>query len=159
MSAKGKKGKIGHSAPSAKAACSLFGEKWGKLLAYCIAGHHAGLPDWSSGNNSDLEHRLKQAQTVTDAELIVREVLDLIAARKPNKLPWRFENDSLDASLYIRMLFSCLVDADFLSTERYMNPEKAEMRGCYSSMKEILERYNRYMVEKSFESENNNSNG
>jgi len=159
MSIKGKRGKIGHSAPSAKAVCSLFGEKWGKLLAYCIAGHHAGLPDWSSGGNGDLERRLKQAQTVADAELIAQEVLNLIAARKPNNLPWRFENDSLDVSLYIRMLFSCLVDADFLSTERYMNPENAEMRGRYGSMKEILARYNRHMVEKSFESENNNTDG
>jgi len=158
MSTKGKKGKIGHSAPSAKAVYSLFGEKWGKLLAYCIAGHHAGLPDWSSGGNSDLEYRLKQARTVADAELIAREVLDLIAAHKPNKLPWKFENGSLDASLYIRMLFSCLVDADFLSTERYMNPENADKRGRYSSMKEILERYNRFMVEKSFESESNDVN-
>ncbi|GBU21272.1 CRISPR-associated helicase Cas3 [Fibrobacteres bacterium R8-0-B4] len=159
MSNKGKKGKIGHAAPSAKAVYSLFGNKWGKLLAYGIAGHHAGLPDWSSGSNRDLECRLKQAQTVADAELIAQEVLDLIAAHKPNKLPWQFEKKSLDVSLYIRMLFSCLVDADFLSTERYMNPENAEMRGGYSSMKEILERFNRYMVENSFESENSDTDG
>jgi len=157
-SKKTKKGKIGHSAPSAKAVDNLFGKMWGKLFAYCIAGHHAGLPNWNLGDNSDLEPRLKQAQTVADAKLIAREVLDRIAAHRPKKgLPWAFEKESLDLSLYIRMLFSCLVDADFISTERYMNPEIAEMRGCYSSMKEILERFNRFMVDNSFESKNNNA--
>jgi hypothetical protein len=35
-----------------------------------------------------------------------------------------------------------------------MNPEKAEMRGCYDSMKEILERFNQFMIDSSFESYN-----
>ena len=34
----------------------------GKALAYCVAGHHAGLPDWSGGDtpNDALTIRLKE---------------------------------------------------------------------------------------------------
>lgn len=46
------------------------------------------------------------------------------------------------------MLFSCLVDADFLDTEAYMNGQKTTLRGGYLSLAELLERFNRYMTEK-----------
>ena len=56
------------------------------------------------------------------------------------------------------MLFSCLVDADFLSTEHYMTPKDAKIRGGYSSMKLLLEQFNVFMTEKSASSPKNNIN-
>lgn len=47
--------------------------------------------------------------------------------------PWKFK-DGLDISLWIRMLFSCLVDADYLDTEFYMNQARAMIRGRYLSI-------------------------
>ena len=42
------------------------------------------------------------------------------------------------------MLYSCLVDADFLDTEAYMDIAKADMRHDYCSIPELLERLNSY---------------
>ncbi|MDD6927762.1 MAG: CRISPR-associated helicase Cas3', partial [Bacteroidales bacterium] len=50
-----------------------------------------------------------------------------------------------DYQLLIRMLFSCLVDADFLDTERFMSPDKSLVRQSAKSsleqMREQLEEY------------------
>ena len=45
-------------------------------------------------------------------------------------------------ALWIRMLFSCLVDADFLDAEYYMQKDRATNRGGYNSISELLESLN-----------------
>ena len=40
-----------------------------------------------------------------------------------------------DVSFWLRMLFSCLVDADFLCTEGFMSPAQAAARGIYTTAK------------------------
>ncbi len=142
----GKPRTVDHSSPGAKLAEEIFGKCAGRLLSYCIAGHHAGLPDWSTdtGGQSALNYRLNNTVTTGISE----EFRISLANVKPGVPPWKFENHGLDLSLWIRMLFSCLVDADFLDTEEYMEPEKAEMRNGYLSMKDLLDRFNSYMLDK-----------
>jgi len=134
--------KIDHSSPSAKLAEELLGGGVGRILAYCIAGHHAGLPDWI-GSQSSLSFRLQNA----DMSCINYEYQHDIQVSRPSSPPWKFDNSGLDMSLWIRMLFSCLVDADFLDTEVYMEPDKAKTRGGYSSLTELLSQFNSYMNE------------
>lgn len=44
------------------------------------------------------------------------------------------------------MLFSCLVDADFLDTERFMRPNTLK-RGDFSDLEELYKRYNAYIMD------------
>ena len=67
----GSKAKVDHSA------VECFGI-WGQLLAYAIAGHHAGLANWSgeitSGDLSPLEklrRRLATSGTAVDRHLLL----------------------------------------------------------------------------------------
>lgn len=138
-----KPGKQDHSTPGAKLAEEVLGKSLGRILSYCIAGHHAGLPDWI-GSQSALAFRLQQATT----DYIPSEYKRYLLSAPPDKTPWQFETKSLDMSLWIRMLFSCLVDADFLDTERYVNMKKADDRGHYLAIPELLARMNTYITEK-----------
>ncbi|MDR2510402.1 MAG: CRISPR-associated endonuclease Cas3'', partial [Spirochaetaceae bacterium] len=53
-----------HSIEGAKFAEERFGNGIGRILAYCIAGHHAGLADWYGGPAS-LKYRLANAETAS----------------------------------------------------------------------------------------------
>ena len=55
-------------------------------------------------------------------------------ARPQNRRP---VPPGLDYALWIRLLFSCLVDADFLDTEVFMNPDQAASRGGYPTLEEM----------------------
>ena len=46
------------------------------------------------------------------------------------------------------MMYSCLVDADFLDTERFMNPDDFELRGKYRSLPELKKTFDDYMNKK-----------
>jgi CRISPR-associated endonuclease/helicase Cas3 len=51
-------------------------------------------------------------------------------------------------SLWVRMIFSCLVDADFLDTEAFFEPDKPETRKGYPKLSELLPIFNQYMEDK-----------
>ena len=139
----GKPGKIPHAIYGAKLVEELFEKGIGRFLAYCIAGHHAGLPDWSSAEGAGQSSLQFQETQVRDLKDIDVFVVDKIQSSKPASPPWRFAK-GLDVSLWIRMLYSSLVDADFLDTESYMNSERASNRGDYCSMSELFKRFNRF---------------
>ncbi|CFX74460.1 Helicase, C-terminal [Syntrophomonas zehnderi OL-4] len=140
----GKPGKVPHAIYGAKLVEQLYGKQVGRLLAYCIAGHHAGLPDWSSAEGAGQSSLQFQEMQVKQFEDIDQSIIDIIGSAQPTIPPWKF-SEGLDLSLWIRMLYSCLVDADFLDTESYMNQEKADNRGAYCSLQELLVRFNEYI--------------
>ena len=122
-----------------------FKESIGRVLAYCISGHHTGLSDWyktERSSGSSLQQRLKKEPAeVADTWLQPLRELDDLVPPFPMDPP-------LALSLWIRMLFSCLVDADFLDTEAYMDPDKAFERTGYSTIEKLLDRFNAYMQHK-----------
>ena len=136
-------GRQEHSSSGAKLAEDLFAKPCGRFLAYCIAGHHAGLADWS-GKQSSLRFRLQNAS----AKDIADQVKAALKPLCPKAPPWLFSRDGLDVSLWIRMLFSCLVDADRLDTERYENPDTYQKRSAYRSIAELREQFDQFMAEK-----------
>lgn len=106
-------------------------------VAYCICGHHSGLMDYVGNGRSNLGFHLSpQSQHYLDD---IRQYLP-----KDIKLP-TLPMPKLDLNsgkpkawhLWIRMLFSCLIDADRLDTERFMNPENFNARGHYSTLEQM----------------------
>lgn len=140
----GKAGKIPHAIHGAKMAEEMFGKGFGRLLAYCIAGHHAGLPDWSSSEGAGQAALQFQESQVKDFVDIDKRVVEQFEKEKLEMLPWKFAN-GLDCSLWIRMLYSSLVDADFLDTESYMDTEKAQNRSGYCSMADLYVKFNHFI--------------
>jgi CRISPR-associated endonuclease/helicase Cas3 len=95
----------------------------GLILAYCIAGHHTGLPDGGSPvdtpDDSTIYGRLKRK---TEPYYKYIEDIDLDSHLPVRGIPIRpLVDKGFSISFYIRMLFSCLVDGDFLDTEKFMS--------------------------------------
>lgn len=119
----GKPDRVDHSTFGARLARDHAGQL-GLLLAYVIAGHHGGLPD-GGDQETELHHRLKYGKVPKDAKL-------LAGLELPGNftLPFTLAKDRAGFSLsfFTRMVFSCLVDADFLDTEAFCSPEEAQLR-------------------------------
>jgi CRISPR-associated endonuclease/helicase Cas3 len=131
-----------HSAAGALHAIERF-DRQGRLLAYLIAGHHAGLGDWHGGldfrlgkDNADSRREYDEARAVAPAEL-----LDGGTAPDMRLTP----GGSAGFALWTRMLFSCLVDADFLDTEAFMNGAKTAARAGYPTLAELAVRFDAHM--------------
>lgn len=142
-------GRVDHSTAGAIHAVEMLGIR-GRILAYLIAGHHAGLPDWD-GDPSALFQRLEggKAKGYLQEALLARPDTTLLNQPCPTSLPPDPRTGSW--ALWIRMLFSCLVDADFLDTEAFMNEEKAVLRADRPSLSELLGMFDRYMENKTAE--------
>lgn len=95
----------------------------GFLLAYCIAGHHTGLPDGGSpidtADESTLFGRLKRKLEPCSKFIEEINIETLLPKRALPICP--LKGNGFSVSFYIRMLFSCLVDGDYLDTEKFMS--------------------------------------
>ncbi len=105
-------------------------------LALCIASHHSGLIDEgsriSNENEGTLRGRLKKNLTGKLDYTAYRQELP-----EPQKITtspnFLYLEDRFALSFFARMLFSCLVDADFLDTEQFMSNYTVQ-RGGFSSI-------------------------
>lgn len=141
----GNQGKLDHSSAGAQHAVARLGEV-GRLLAYLIAGHHAGLPDWSHemGVGGSLAARLEKGECLNAIQgHVPKHVLD---APIPQSRPC--VNVPENIHHWIRMLFSCLVDADFLDTEAFMDPKKPDQRMSGPDLTALKGRFDAYMAKK-----------
>lgn len=140
-------GKVNHSAAGALYASSLDKDplkRQSKVLGYLIAGHHAGLPDWHKTDEADgrsLAEILQDTQHL-DKALQVEIPEDILKATLPKTPP---KGKPEEWALWLRMLFSSLVDADFLDTERFMQLEKFAQRGQYPTLTSLRDVFNQHM--------------
>jgi CRISPR-associated endonuclease/helicase Cas3 len=116
-------GRVDHSTPGAIHAVDTLGPI-GRAVAYLIAGHHAGLAD-AVGGDASLVSRLERRSLLADWP---REVIPeaILHPGKPAGGPP--SRDPQDLHLWLRMLFSCLTDADFLSTEAFIDGDRSASR-------------------------------
>jgi len=135
-------GKVNHSTAGALHAVEQFGLH-GRILAYLIAGHHAGLPDWHKVDapGASLKERLDESTLLADA-LKADIPAEILAGDIPNQSPLGGRDGF---ALWVRMLFSALVDADFLDTESFYDQEKSESRGAYRTLAELKLMFDAHM--------------
>ena len=110
----------------------------GRIGAYCLAGHHTGLPDFEHemGVGGALSSRLQ----LTDELSAARQgnpPETVMAVPPPHTAPCGKAISSEYLNLWLRMMFSCLVDADRLNSEAAADPEKAAKRTPYRSLNEL----------------------
>lgn len=92
-----------------------------QILGYCIAGHHAGLPDRKSSMyttpeasyEGKMKKRLENYQDYRQDVEIPQIKTQLFPMKNQKRM-------SFSLNFFIRMLYSCLVDADYLDTESFM---------------------------------------
>ena len=125
-------GKVDHSSAAAQHAIEMYGLR-GRVVAYAFAGHHAGLPDWDDGSSQKgLRQRLEKE--IRDFKSNAPDKLCKLPLPALPDFP-RLDQDDHVASrsafrvaFWIRMIFSGLVDADFLATESFMSPDRKAQR-------------------------------
>lgn len=130
----------------ASAGAEVLGEAYLKkpfayMLAYCIAGHHTGLPDGGVSTDTDdrptLCAKLKRQKRRNRDYAAYEEALgEPVPEVPPFTLVCTKQNTGFSYSFRMRMLFSSLVDADFLDTEAFMN--NASIRGSIGEPLPVL---------------------
>ena len=108
----------------------------GKLCAYCIAGHHAGLPNWHDHSESALDARMSQVYPKTAVPVPSSEL--------PTEHPLTVTDRDMfgfQLQFFVRMLFSGLVDADYLDTEGSMDKNRSDWRSEYPSLEVLRTRF------------------
>lgn len=141
----GSKGKVDHATAGAQELNQRFGNKIGRALAFAVAGHHGGLPDGNKGAPGNLPERLTKSD-IPDYQAFAEEIEIPCLSNSDFKSMPRPQEASMAAfsfSFCIRMLYSCLVDADYLDTERFMNLDKFLNRPAPVSMKVLFRRLNK----------------
>ncbi len=114
--------------------------KQNMFSAFCIAGHHSGLPDLGSPGDASSEPTLygRVKKKVKEYRAFQKEIsVPLTVSKIPPK--HAMGRVGFDNCFFTRMLYSCLVDADFLDTEAFMKPE-TPTRGAFDTLETLWER-------------------
>ena len=159
--------KAPHSAAGALLATSLLHElseelqlkklpRTSQLLAYAISGHHRGLYDYG-GLRKELEkdeinkRYTKTTEALPNIKWELQTWVEEYGASTESSLRGLAKQVGAteQAQALIRLLFSCLVDADFLDTEAFMDEERKERRheatSGYASLEVLRDQLTKHM--------------
>lgn len=146
--------KVDHATAGAKIARELYQKEWGtlvdNLIGYCIAGHHTGLCD--VGRKIDPRdagtYLARMKKNVPEYSAWNQEsgitVPEIHCTQQIQELSHR---DGISLSFLTRMLYSCLVDADYLDTEHFMKNGQVK-RISKETLDQILDRATKTIQEK-----------
>ncbi|WP_158095307.1 CRISPR-associated helicase Cas3' [Collinsella sp. An2] len=162
---------VDHATPGALFAYASFQTPQDKIaaaiLAYAIAGHHGGMPNGlAKGPFAQRVPLTNRFKAYDDSDLAwVNARLGELGIALPGvkdleplpflcRMPQSAQDDKafrdsavFSLSLLCRMLYSCLVDADYLDTEAFMMPSRANVRASSRplALRELSDRLDHYL--------------
>ena len=139
-----KPGRVIHSQAGGHFAQQKLSGGLERVFCWLIMGHHAGLADYSSDRTGAraLEPKMRNPANSDD---VLRKVPDVLKNQPVPSPPKTLQNGG-DLSFFIRMVFSCVVDADFLDTENFMDKKRNALRNTnYADLRELLSSFDRHM--------------
>lgn len=112
---------------------NLYGKSADNFFVNQILSHHSGLHDSDelNGENSELKKNIP-AEVNTNIEKVVLDKLS-------------FNCEAGDFHHLSRMLYSCLVDADYLDTEAFMDKDASELRANKAVIRDLLPKLEAYL--------------
>lgn len=118
-----------------------MGRSVDNLLTNQIISHHTGLHDWTDIETILIERKIPTEINIDeidfDKSLLIKELRGSL-----------WGDSSIDIRSFnhlSRMLFSCLVDADRLDTEKFMDLNSWEKRKCTATLSDLLPKLEKYM--------------
>ena len=117
--------RVDHSTAGAKVAIERYGDgdarkaSLGKMLAFAIAGHHAGLADGVGGQSRPRPLEARLDADVPDPDRVWQQEIELPELPPFPLKPRSRERAGFCGAFATRMIFSALVDADYLDTEAF----------------------------------------
>lgn len=131
--------RVDHSTAGAIVACDRYPGEAGFAPAMAIAAHHCGLQNYQCFKRRI--QRRERLETAAGAPNFEDGILD--SATTPVQPQWltslpMSSEKLLATELYIRMIFSSLVDADFLDTEAFFNEGRAGLRSRRHDFRRLL---------------------
>jgi CRISPR-associated endonuclease/helicase Cas3 len=117
--------RVDHSTFGARFVAENAGKVFGQILAFCIAGHHTGLPDETSSDDatqrSTLRHKLDPVKYSIPCVSGPKTALPTLTLPLKPTVAGR-DDAPFQLAFFTRMLFSCLIDADRTRTEEFCDP-------------------------------------
>ena len=104
------------------------------FVAFALAGHHAGMPDY--------DHLDELLRKPLPKEISFEGIPDTPVP----PASWK-SMEQADVNHLFRILYSCLVDADYLDTEYFMAPDKAALRGNKTPLTQLFPLLEKYLKE------------
>jgi len=170
VDAVGLRGKIDHSTAGAQIIYRTIGDKGpegllvSQILSLCLVSHHSGLIDCVSPDGIDIfSKRINKKDEKTHTEEVFRKLCNI---EKDKILGWLQSKELVDSliknikklktpqdskdtlflkyGLLLRFLYSCLIDADRLSTADFEYPNLALLRssGSYEDWAVLIKKLN-----------------
>lgn len=135
----------------------MSGKLLARLLAWPLLGHHGGMADLGSqAESGTLAWRLsgERIRAVPDWKPELAPKLgpvdeyfeELAPLMQPNNTPL----NAFATAFMLRMLYSCLVDADYLDTERVCSPDKHELRPAWPALEGLEKKFFQHLKMKKF---------
>lgn len=134
---------VDHSTAGAQEALKTYRDAH---VAFAIAGHHGGLPDMGSRASMEDGTLMGRMQKNLSGENDPSAWKTEVAVQGGVFAPaWLSKAGGFTQAMYTRMLFSCLVDADYLDTEAYMSHGDVA-RGYDAEFSQLIFRLRAYVA-------------